>query len=148
MKSGLLLSSLSLIFFPSFNNLYASTEQVSIQDLRSQAIMNCRLYAKMQMLVLLDVSIKLDGVKSVTNKVDEDTKIFKNTLKTKYKNIYKSCVRSNYNSINRVRIGNIEQIYKKYKYNYQAHKAYIKSFEHTVDNKELINKYLNILISS
>ena len=146
-KSGLVLGSLGLIFFSGFNTLNAAKDNVSIQDIQSQAIINCKLYAKMQMLALLDASIKLDGVDAVIDNVYADTKDFQDNLKSKYKSIYKNCVRENYNSINRVRIGNINKAYKKYQYNYQANKGYITSFKDSLDNKELLNKYVNILDS-
>jgi len=145
-KSGLVLSSLSLIFLFGFSSNLKANEQITVNELQEQAILNCRVYAKVQMLSLLDVSIKLDGAQSVIDQVynQKHSKLFKSNLQDQYKSIIKNCVRVNYNNINRVRIGNINQAYQKYKDNFDIHKGYVKSFYNTIDNKKLISKYEGI----
>ena len=142
-KSGLVLSSLSLIFLFGFSSNIKANEHITVRELQSQVILNCRVYAKVQMLSLVDVSIKLDGTQSVIDQVENQnqSKLFKSNLKQQYKSIYKNCVRVNYNNINRVRIGNINQAYQKYKDNYEIHKGYINSFYYTINNEQLIKKY-------
>lgn len=145
-KSGLVLSSLGLIFLFGFSRNLIANERVTVAELQSQAVTNCKVYAKVQMLSLLDVSIKLDGRSQVINNLNDQNKkiLLDSNLQNQYKNIFKNCIRSNYNNINSVRIGNMEKTYKKYLDNYKIHQGYVKGFTDSIHNQDLIKRYEDI----